>query len=385
MRLGLVTVLAVLAALLPAAATARTWEVPRSATITVVGHGYGHGHGMSQWGAEGAARQGRTHRQILRFYYPGLSQGRAGGTLRVKVADTAAAVVTARPGLVVRKPGGGKAWKLDRKRPRATAWRVRPVAGDRSRVSYRVDGRWQRLGHRAGTAELAAGGKPLRVRTGPGSTTRYRGAVRAVGGDVVNVVGLEDYLRGVVPSEVIASTWHQQAIRAQAVAARTYAAYERNHPAAAHYDICGTEACQVYGGTAAEHPAADKAVAATRGRVLTKGGKPAFTQFSASSGGWTSRGAFGYLPAKKDPYDGWSGNPHHRWTVRLTDADLERAWPAVGGLTSIRVSGRDGNGQWGGRVGSVTLRGTRGTVTVTGDDFRYLLGLRSTWFTLRVS
>ena len=57
----------------------------------------------------------------------------------------------------------------------------------------------------------------------------------------------------------------------------------------------------------------------------------------------------------------------------------------MGDLTSIETTDRDGNGQWGGRVGTVILRGSGGTVSVSGDDFRFLLGLYSTWFTVRVS
>ncbi|MFC6345615.1 hypothetical protein ACFP8W_26755, partial [Nocardioides hankookensis] len=126
------------------------------------------------------------------------------------------------------------------------------------------------------------------------------------------------------------------------------------------------------------------AVDATRGRILTSGGDPAFTQFGSSSGGWTSAGSVAYLPARQDPYDGWSGNPVHDWKVRLSDTDLERAWPAIGDLTRIAVTGRDGNGAWGGRVRSITLTGSKGKVTVSGDTFRSVLALRSTWITFSV-
>lgn len=91
-----------------------------------------------------------------------------------------------------------------------------------------------------------------------------------------------------------------------------------------------------------------------------------------------------YLPAQEDPYDGWSGNPVHSWSVKLTDGSLERAWPAVGDLRRITVVQRDGHGDWGGRVVSITLRGTGGRVSVSGDTFRSVLGLRSTWVTFRV-
>ena len=89
----------------------------------------------------------------------------------------------------------------------------------------------------------------------------YRGALRSAtpaggGRDTVNVVGFDGYLKGVLPKEVVASTWPVETLRAQAVAARTYAAYERAHvPAGRHYDLCDTAACQVYGGASAEYSA----------------------------------------------------------------------------------------------------------------------------------
>jgi len=63
---------------------------------------------------------------------------------------------------------------------------------------------------------------------------------------------------------------------------------------------------------------------------------------------------------------------------------VEKAWPALGDLTSIRIDRRDGNGQWGGRVEKMTLGGRKDTITISGDDFRSALGLRSTWFSISV-
>jgi stage II sporulation protein D len=200
----------------------------------------------------------------------------------------------------------------------------------------------------------------------------------------VNILPLDRYLQGVVPLEVPA-LWHEEAVRAQAVAARTYAAYERAHPIARHYQICDTTSCQVYGGKDAEHAASNDAVRATARKVLTYAGAPAFTQFSSSSGGWTAAGSAPYLVAQKDPYDGWSGNPNHRWTTTISDRRIEKAWPTIGNLTGIRFSNRDGNGQWGGRVGTVRLTGSKGAVTMSGDVFRFGLGLRSEWINLSVA
>jgi peptidoglycan hydrolase-like amidase len=141
----------------------------------------------------------------------------------------------------------------------------------------------------------------------------------------------------------------------------------------------------VYGGYDAEYPASNRAVDDTAKQVLLSGGEPAFTQFGSSSGGWTAAGSVSYLPAQKDPYDGWAGNPMHTWSTKVDAGVLERTWPGVGDLRKITVTRRDGNGDWGGRVASITLSGTGGKVVVSGDTFRSLLGLRSTWVTFRVS
>lgn len=372
----------------PAARAADTWPVPTDARVTVVGHGYGHGHGMSQYGAEGAARAGLSYREIADFYYPGTSWGRAGRRIAVLVSGdtTDDVVVLSRSGLTVRDLDAGDSWTLPRNG--AGRWRLTAGPGASTVLSYRAGG-WHPWRTLPGDAEFYAGGDPIRLVT-PTGTVAYRGRLRAAAPtpgrsarDTVNVLTLESYLRGVVPLEMPA-LWSRSAVRAQAVAARTYAAYERAHPRADHYQICDTTSCQVYGGHGAEHPASDTAIEATEGEVLRWGGEPAFTQFSASSGGWTSAGSVPYLAARRDPYDDWAGNPVHTWTLVLTDDALEARFPAVGNLQRLTVGGRDGNGDWGGRVRSLTLVGSRGRVTVSGDTARSVLGLRSTWFSFRV-
>ena len=190
-------------------------------------------------------------------------------------------------------------------------------------------------------------------------------------------------MKGVVPREVPA-TWSPEAVQAQSVAARTYAAYERAHPLTSRYQICDTTSCQVYGGKSVEHPASNRAVNETRGEIRTYEGEPAFTQFSSSNGGWTSAGSVPYLPAQQDPYDGWSGNPNHTWATKVTDTRIENAFPRIGNLRRIVVTRRDGHGQWGGRIVSMRLVGPDVSVTVSGDTFRFELGLKSEWVTFEV-
>ncbi|WP_028642624.1 SpoIID/LytB domain-containing protein [Nocardioides sp. URHA0020] len=366
----------------------RSWDVAGPSRVTVSGHGFGHGHGMSQYGAEGAARQGLTYRQIASFYYPGTTWATSAGRVVVQLTrDTtpSSLMVRAASGLTLRDTAATGRTALPANG--AKRWRVTTDARGVSRVSYLTD-RWRAWATLKGRGEFFAGGAPITLMTSTGDRAyrgRLRTAVTASGTRVtVNDLTLDNYLRGVVPLEMPA-LWSPAAVRAQAVAARTYAAYERAHPISSAYQICDTSSCQVYGGYDAEHPATDRAIAATRGRILTSRGEPAFTQFGSSSGGWTSAGSVPYLSARQDPYDDWSGNPVHDWKERLTDATLERAWPKVGDLTRIAVTSRDGNGAWGGRVRSITLVGTRGRVVVGGDDFRSRLGLRSTWLTFSVA
>lgn len=366
----------------------QTYPMPGRGRVTLVGHGYGHGHGMSQYGAEGAARQGLGWRQIVGFYYPGTAIERDRSRISVLIsADTSPDVVVEhRSHLRVTKESTGVVHEVPN-RGNGT-WRLVP-ARDTSRTKVQFyDGGWKRWMTFDGSVSFSAGGRPVRLRLG-GATQAYRGrlvsAIPAAGSsdrDTVNSVDLDTYVRGVVPAEMPA-TWSPAAVQAQAVAARTYGAYEKAHPRAGHYDICDTTACQVYRGVAGEHPRADAAVRETRGRVLTHRGEPAFTQFSSSSGGWTSANQFPYLPAKRDPYDGWSGNPNHTWRVAVDVSRIEGAWPAIGNLRSIKVTRRDGNGQWQGRIRSMTLVGGRNNVTVSGDTFRFALGLKSTWLTFR--
>lgn len=339
-------------------------------------NGYGHGHGLSQWGAQRQAEAGRTYEQILRFYYPGLGSGTAAGSIRVLLtADTSTDVVVVdRPGLRVRSLGSGRTTRLD-KPAAARRWRIVPAPGGRSKVAWKgASGPWRTVKTVPGDAELSAGGQPVTLVT-PSGRRAYRGALRSTHRDTVNVVPLESYLRGVVPREVYTS-WRPAALRAQAVAARTYAAFERNDYRRRYFHVDDTTSSQVYGGVTDEVSSTDSAIAATARRVLTDGGRPAFTQFSASNGGWTSAGSRPYLVAKPDPYDDtYRSVPH---TIR--PAEIERALPSIGAFERLGTIRRDGNGQWGGRVLSVRIVGSARSVTVSGDDFRSYFGLNSSWF-----
>lgn len=373
--------LAVSATALPADAAPR--REPASVTVTTQGNG--HGKGLSQYGARNRANAGQTYRQIIGFYYPRTAWGTAGGSIRVQITgDTTTDVqVSPRAKLTARSLGTGKRWTLPAKRAgkKITRWRIVPASGHRSSLAYRTNG-WHTWRTARGDMEFSAGGAPITLRT-PSGAVPYRGTLRSASAnasgtarDTVNVVPLEHYLRGVVPKEVPAS-WPAHAVRAQAVAARTYAAFERaNVSASRHYDLCDTPSCQVYLGYDAEHSASTAAVVATAKRIVTHGGKPAFAQFSASNGGYSVDGGYPYLVAKEDTFDkGIPGDPSSR---TFTGPEVTRHWAGLGDLVRVEVLERDGRGKWGGRVLSLRVVGTEGSQVTTGSAFRSFLGLRST-------
>lgn len=364
----------------------QVFPVPSGGSYTVQGHGYGHGHGMSQYGARGAAREGLGWKKILRFYYPGTTLGTTADEIRVLIAadTTDDVVVLSTSGLTVRNLANGKVHALPTGSG-ITRWRI-TAQGTKSVVAS-YDGTWTAWKTFGGEAEFAADGRPVTLVTPVGSRA-YRGALRSaapsVGSsarDTVNVLSIDDYIKGVVPREMPAS-WEPAAVRAQSVAARTYAAWSRLDRMNAPWQICDTTSCQVYGGVSGEHALASAAVEATAGTVLLHGGQPAFTQYSSSSGGWTSQGSRPYLVHQPDPYEAASGNPYTNWSVKLSAATIQRAYPSIGTLRRVRVTEREGGGDWQGRVLSVRLEGARGTATLTGTTFRSRFGLRSTWFTL---
>jgi stage II sporulation protein D len=366
-------------------------------SLVIVGHGFGHGHGMSQYGAQGAALQGVKYRHIVDFYYPHTAWAQAHGRIRVLIsADTTSDLeVRPAPGLVVRDSRRQHSWTLPTG-GRYYRWRLHPLPNGFTAVEYLSKSGWHRWHIPDGRktfktdAEFHARG-PLRLLVPGGGDVvgvPYRGTLRLASPssgsrarDTVNVLSLDAYVKGVVPYEMPAS-WRQSALRAQAVAARTFAAWERSQNRDSDYQICDTTSCQVYGGLPAEQDSSNRAVDATAGKIVTYHGRPAMAQFASSSGGWTSYGGEPYLPAKRDPWDRFSGNPMHTWSDRVSASVLERDHPGIGRLLAIHVLTRDGHGAWGGRVESVVLRGSKGKAHVTGDDIRWAYGLPSDWFSV---
>jgi SpoIID/LytB domain protein len=399
LALGAAAAISVATSLLaaPTASAAQVYYVPITKSWTIKGHGFGHGHGMSQYGAQGAALKGVGYRDIVDFYYPNTTWDQTKGNIRVLIGSDTSSDLEVKPhqGLLVRDLVGKDKWSLPAN-DNIDRWRLFPLDTGRTAVQLHNAGGWRRWDipdHRdtlRGNAQFeAAGPMTLLVPSGDGVVGHaYRGALRsaqpypgATTRDTVNVVSMDQYVRGVVPYEMPAS-WEQQALRAQSVAARTFAAYERAQNPKRYWQLCDTTACQVYGGVDAEQKSSNAAVTATAGEILTYKGKPALTQFSSSSGGWTADGGLPYLPAKRDPYDDFPDNAMHSWQLQVSAKTLQKSHPEIGSLVAVKVAKRDGNGQWRGRVVQIVLKGTKGKSYMTGDDFRWTYGLRSNWFTI---
>ena len=243
-----------------------------------------------------------------------------------------------------------------------------------------------------GDAELAAGGQPITLVL-PGGRVAYRGALALRAPKpgkakrvTVNRLPLESYLKGVVPRETFTS-WSQAALESQAIAARTYAAFERAEPDSKVYQICDTTSCQVYGGFSAEYASTNTAIDATAGPGPARRGGQAGVHAVLLEQRRLHRGRVAALP-------GGQAGPVRRLVrqrqqlagpCRSPPATSSASYPAIGTLTSIAVDTRDGNGEWGGRALDMTLTGTAGSVETTGEEFRLAVGLKSSWFTLRVS
>jgi stage II sporulation protein D len=211
----------------------------------------------------------------------------------------------------------------------------------------------------------------------------YRGSTQLVptgnGVIAINHVDIEQYLASVVGAEMIAS-WPQEALKAQAVAARSYALYERSKSNSPLFDLGNTQGHQVYKGITSETNTTQAAVAATSGQVMTYNGKVILAAFHASSGGHTENVEDVWiepLPYLRGVPDFDQGTPSYQWTKSFSSSELGSKISGVGNVTAIAPIKVTPNG----RIETVQVRGTQGTRTMDGDAFRQALSLKSALFT----
>src|SRR3954449_6583290 len=345
--------------------------------LVIRGAGVGHGIGMSQYGAYGLSLQGVGYQAILARYYTG----------------TALAQVASEPEVRVLLQSG------QRKVTFSGAARLGTQTLDPA-TTYNVVRGGSGLVIRQGTKSLFTTAPPLRVdapgggalllngTSQPGLTNaRYRGALELRPGrsaiNAINAVGLEDYVRGVVSAES-PSAWPLEALKAQAVAARTYAITSRAGSISDGFDQYADTRSQMYRGVAAERPSTDAAVTATAGQVVTYNGRPVTTYFFSTSGGKTENIENSFvgatpqpgLKAVDDPYDDVA--PRHRWKpITLTTAQVQAKLRGLvhGKFKRIKVLQRGVSP----RVVRAQIVGTKGTTNVTGPQLRTRFGLFDTW------
>ncbi|HEU4545063.1 MAG TPA: SpoIID/LytB domain-containing protein [Microlunatus sp.] len=369
----------------PTTAAADPSTSARSGNFYVTGAGFGHGWGMSQYGAYGAARKGLTWKQILAFYYPRTVRQAlpSAGTIRVWVTADSDGSLSFKPAAGARVTDGSKSYTLPTGSAYAT-WRI-SRSGSGYKLSFRSSGgswKTRSTGLGTNTWKVTSSSGSLRLVLPSGSTRGYRGTLslikRGSSGRSVNTVSVENYVRAVVPSEMPTS-WHPDAVRAQAVAARTYGAFLRARSSSSGYDICDTTSCQVYRGMDNETANGDAAVKATAHVIMAFGGKPAYTQFTSSNGGQITTGDYSYQIAQKDPYDGLIKS--QTWSRTISASRLGKAF-GVGTAKRVQITKRDGYGKWGGRVTTIKVTGTKRSVTVSGTTFKGKFGMRGNYFTV---
>ena len=338
-----------------------------AATFVVTGHGWGHGVGLSQWGAYGYAQKGFDYEKIVLHYFPGTELG-AAPVSRVRVLLTSGVktlTVNSTVDFKVRD-GSGVVHTLS-----AGAYPLTTA------LTLRVDGQ----------SKATALPGPLLFQPGSAALAlkhRYRGSIQV---DVdagklraINMVGLEQYLYGVVPSEM-PYTWHPEALKAQAIAARSYALATRRTGA---FDLYPDTRSQVYLGIEHEKPSTNAAVNATAGQVVLYDGEVAKTYFFSTSGGRTASAedVWGepvpYLVSVPDPYD--SISPHHDWgPFVFTGTKLAKMLKMKGQVVDLQPELNSS-----GRIKVLNVIGTKGTLAVPGAVLRTKMGLRSTWFSVGV-
>jgi len=397
-------------------------------TITVEGRGWGHGRGLQQWGALGyAIDYSWSSEQILQHYYSNTNSSVIGDReIKVHVTrnnEMDLLVTSANPftvegiqfygGQIVRLSAGGP-HNFNINQSAGCADVGYPVyQGHPGRVdsSGRTFIEAQPLNLNSAVDDL---NQLLQLitcdRSNPTievSRRHYRGSLGLIeqnGQYTFNRVLREQYLRGVVPQET-PSSWGtlggglgMQALQAQAIAARTYLEAISGRRRAKGYmtDTCDTVGCQVYLGASANGKPLDygsdfwtttTAVVNTSGQIrVAYDGSIPLAEFGSSSGGWTTpQSELSAFPAVVDDGDDVEGNPHHLWEKNIQRSDVELMYPEIGQLKEIKVTLRNGLGDWGGRTRQLLLRGTAANTTVdisnwAEDPLRRGLGLKSDWY-----
>ena len=373
--------------------------VANPSEFTFNGRGWGHGRGMGQFGALGyAVNHGWSTEQILAHFYGGTHLATDAGNPMMSVeleGLTGREVVLTAPVILANgQPTNANTVRAIRNGAGQIEWFAGSGCGPGTG--------WRRLGAgpsvRFSTPPDVVNAAQMLGRCDDG--TIYRGLIDVVSRNntsfAINHLATEHYLLGVLPREMPAG-WADhgggrgmQALRAGAVAARSFALSGVGSPRASGAITCDTTNCQVYRGIGQRTPTgtiamredsrSNAAVNSTSGWVMRRNvnGAIARTEYSSSTGGWSAGGVF---PAVRDDGDSIAANPNHTWTLTLSAADLGTRL-GLGPITSVEVTARNGLGADGGRATQVIARSGNNSRTFTGQQFRMAAGLRSDWFTV---
>ena len=399
--LAAVVLALVVAAPMANAASPTTQVTTLGTSVTFHGRGAGHGVGLSQYGARGRAKAGETATQILAAYYRTARRATTDPDQLVRVLLLDGAPATPDDPLVVHGRGGP--WTVDDVEGTLPAGaELRVWQPDLALADVPPPGPQLEILDAAGATLVAATPAPAKVvarpadpatrlqldTKGPAHDT-YRGALKVVltgpTARVVNRVGLDDYVRGVLPAEM-PSGWPGAALRAQAIAARSYAV-RRLHPDSGAFDLFDDGRTQVYLGVDVETDRTNAIIDGDPGAILVKGKHDrAINAFYHSTGGGATEnneyafvGPSGavtaspvrYLRGFRDvaadgtPFD--AASPYASWkTAKLTRAQLSSIFSKdartnVGALRKLDLTHRGVSG----RLYRVTLIGTKGSRTVS--------------------
>jgi peptidoglycan hydrolase-like amidase len=383
--------------------------------VTIYGKGWGHGVGLSQWGAQGWAQGASgprlTGEQIVAKYFPGAQLATQPITqpFRVLLSAPSTGCIGRTITNVARMRSAGGMILVNNADPSIVYTETAPDQPlrfwyDNGSLAARNDSTNRVVFVGADTVMLQPKQfwDPIYIDQ---KDLAYRGDLQIglrEGGNlrIVNFVSSDDYMRGALPGEM-PSHWEMEALRAQAITARTYAAWRQATAGDRTWDVRDDTADQCYGGHTFESPRTSAAVDATASLILKHGGEPIRALYSSASGGisenvgcvldaervgdtWRCRKGWPYLQVTEDAaetaaYDKRGGMPHGLWSTWFSGAEIRKQIIEDYGVDIGAFVAMEFNESPGGRPISVRVRGTAAAVDLKGDRFlRITLGVKST-------
>ena len=347
-------------------------------SFLITGKAYGHSVGMTQWGAYGMAQAGHTYDQILKYYYTGVGIGKRDTTnLNVRVLleqNVDLLTISSNQPYQV----GDKEFLPQTKT--TIKYQNGEYLFENSGKSYKLTSSFQISSTNGGLLYF--------------DNKQYEGifTISTSNGklDLINHLNVENYLKGVVPYEIIPSWNNLELYKAQTLAARTYVLKQIQANSNKKFDVYDTTQSQVYEGVPQTIPSQyvtkiNQAIAETKGEVILYNGALIDAVYSASAGGHTVDAVdvwgnhIPYLVGKEDPYD-QSRYSQNWWSYSITKSDLEKMFPELGTIISVTITETKYD-----RPTKIKVTGKSKEITLTGAEFRQKLGynnLSSAVFTI---